>query len=154
CGAARPDCELGDGVLTASELRTRLFEGARPSGGGFTGGLTNRVSTPAIADSRFAAEGYGVYRGHIDGAYDAELTTQLLDPLFGRSAVAERPAGEVDWFRVDSECRQHLWGDWSGGAFTSDEQTPLPALDPVAWPTRTAIQGACPALTAPPEPIL
>src|SRR5688572_11924130 len=28
CGESRPDCELGDGVLTAKELRTRLFEGA------------------------------------------------------------------------------------------------------------------------------
>jgi hypothetical protein len=154
CGATRPGCELGDGVLTASELRTRLFEGAKPSAGGYTGGLTNRVSTPAIADQRFAAEGYGVYRGHIDGAYDAELTTRLLDPLFGRAPAPERPEGEVDWFRVDSECRQHIWGDWSGGAFTSEEETPLPSPDPVAWPTRTAIQSACPVLTAPPPPIV
>ena len=154
CGAERPDCELGDGVLTADELRTRLLHGAAPSDGGYTGGLTNRVSTPAIADQRFAAEGHGVYRGHIDGAYDAELTSRLLDPLFGRAAAPERPAGEVEWFRVDSHCRQHIWGDWSNGFYSSAEQTPLPSRDPVAWPTRTAIQEACPSLSPPPEPIV
>jgi hypothetical protein len=65
-------------------------------------------------------------------------------------ARATRPAGEKEWFRVDSFCRQHIWGSWSGGAYVSPARTPLPGPDPVAWPTRTAIQEVCPSLMAPP----
>lgn len=154
CAAVRKGCELGDGKLTATELRNRLFLGAQPSPGGFTGGLTNAASTPSIADSRFASEGYGAYRGHIDGEYATELKTRILDPLFGRAASAERPEGEVDWFRVDSACRQHIWGEWNGGAFVDEDKTPQPAPNPVAWPTRTTIQQACPVLMPPPPPIV
>ena len=154
CGRARA-CELGDGVLTAAELRTRLLQGATPTAGGFTDGLLGAAQTPAVADSRFAAEGHGTFRGRLTaGGFESELTSRILGPLLGRSAAPARPAGESDWFRVDSACRQHLWGAWSGGAFVDAARTPQPAADPVAWPTRTAIQQGCPLLLPPPAPIV
>ncbi|TAL13653.1 MAG: hypothetical protein EPN99_15120 [Frankiales bacterium] len=173
CGTARTACELGDGKLTRTELQTRLFEGATPTKGGFAGRRTIPasvlglvpvpapvggapvpfVTTPAVADTRLASEGYGTYRGKLDGAaaWKAEFDSRLWDVLRGVRPAPERPAGESDWFRVDSSCRQHIWGAWAGGAYLDDARTPLPAPDPVAWPTRTVIQTACPALVAPPK---
>ena len=154
CGKARRACELGDGRLTAAELRTRLLQGATPTAGHFTDGPSGAVTVPAaVADTRFATEGHGAYFGKVGTGFAKELESRLLGPLFGRAAAPARPAGEVDWFRVDSACRQHVWGTWSGGAYLDEQRTPQPAPDPVAWPTRTAIQEACPFLQAPPEPI-
>ncbi len=149
CGAKRA-CELKDGRLTAVELRTRLFLGAQPTQGGYTDGAASLAKTPAVADSRFAAEGYGTYVGRLRGGYDAELASRILNPLFGRAASPARPAQEVQWFRVDSWCRQHVWGAWKLGTFTDPDRTPLPDPD-AAWPTRTAILTGCPALQAPPK---
>ena len=94
----------------------------------------------------------GTYRAKLDGVgkWQAEFDSRLWDVLRGARAVPARPAGEVDWFRVDSECRQHIWGEWKQGAYRDDASTPLPSPDPVAWPTRTVIQLGCQALTAPP----
>ncbi|TAL13256.1 MAG: hypothetical protein EPN99_15700 [Frankiales bacterium] len=154
CGAARKACELGDGRLTAAELRTRLVQGARPTEGGFTDGALGVVETPAIADTRFAAEGHGTYRGLLDEDWESFFSTRVLRPMLGRAPVPARPDGEVEWFRVDSACRQHIWGEWSGGYYLDEDRTPQPASDPVAWPTRTAIQTACPYLQPGPGPIL
>jgi hypothetical protein len=173
CGKARTSCELGDGRLTRAELQDRLFLGATPTKGGFAGrrslpasvlGLVPIpapvggapvpfVTTPPVADTRLASEGYGTYRARLDGdqAWKAEFTTRLWDVLRGTRPAPERPAGETEWFRVDSHCRQHIWGEWEQGAYLDDDKTPLPAPDPVAWPTRTLIQTACPALVAPPN---
>ena len=173
CGKARKACELGDGRLTRSELQNRLFKGATPTKGGFAGRRTIPasvlglvpvpapvggaavpfVTTPPVADTRLASEGYGTYRAKLDGAkaWKAEFDTRLWDVLRGARPELERPEGESDWFRVDSHCRQHIWGEWGQGAYLDDEKTPLPAPDPVAWPTRTLIQTACPALVAPPK---
>ena len=150
CGAVRKACELGDGVLTAAELRTRLLHGAVPTEGGFTDGLTGIVETPAVADLRFASEGHGTYRGKLDEEWDAIFASRVTGPMLGRTAAPERPEGEVDWFRVDSACRQHIWGEWSGGYYLDEERTPQPSVDPVGWPTRSAIQTACPVLQPPP----
>ncbi len=154
CGAARKACELGDGRLTAAELRTRLVQGARPTEGGFTDGAAGVVETPAIADTRFAAEGHGTYRGLLDEDWPSFFSTRVLRPMLGTAPVPARPDGEVEWFRVDSACRQHIWGEWSGGYYLDEERTPQPAADPVGWPTRTAIQTACPYLQPGPGPIL
>ena len=64
--------------------------------------------------------------------------------LRGTRKAPARPAGEVEWFRVESECRQGYWGRWKQGAYLDDKTTPLPAPDPVNWPTRTALQQGCP----------
>ena len=173
CGPARRSCELGDGALTRRELQARLFEGATPTKGGFAGRRTVPgsvlglvpvpapvggapvpfVTTPAVADERMASEGYGTYRARLDGTakWQAEFNGRLWDVLRGAASAPKRPEGEVAWFRVDSQCRQHIWGAWKQGAYVDDARTPLPSPDPVAWPTRTVIQVGCPALTAPPE---
>jgi hypothetical protein len=151
CGAARRTCELADGKLTAVELRNRLFLGAVPTKGGFTDGQLAAADTPAPADTRFASEGYGAYKGHLKDAFDSELA-RLLAPLFGKAPSQKRPAGEEAWFRVDSWCRQHIWGSWADGTFKNRDKTPLPGADP-AWPTRTAILNSCEGMSAPPRPI-
>ena len=173
CGKARKACELSDGKLTRAELQDRLFKGATPTKGGFAGRRTVPgsvvglvpipapvggqpvpfVTTPPVADTRMASEGYGTYRAKMDGskAWKAEFDSRLWDVLRGVRAAPERPAGETEWFRVDSQCRQHIWGEWQQGAYLDDKRTPLPAPDPAAWPTRTVIQAGCPALMAPPK---
>lgn len=152
CGAARKACELGDGRLTATELRTRLLHGATPTQGGFTDGLGAGATTPAVADTRFASEGHGAYRGKLDQDWDAKFTSRVMGPMLGRAAAPERPKGEVEWFRVDSACRQHIWGEWTGGLFKNEKTTPQPAPDAVGWPTRTVIQESCPFLMPGPPP--
>jgi hypothetical protein len=154
CGAARRGCELGDGRLSATELRTRLLHGATPTAGGFTDGPVGVAQTPAVADARFASEGHGLYKGLLEPTWESTFASRVVGPMLGRTAAPERPKGEVEWFRVDSACRQHIWGDWIGGFFKDDKTTPQPAPDPVAWPTRTVIQEACPFLTRPPAPIV
>ena len=150
CGPARPGCELGDGVLTAAELRTRLLHGATPTEGGFTDGAASLLETPPVADSRFASEGHGTFRGTLEADFATAELQRVVGPMLGRSGAPGRPDGEVEWFRVDSACRQSIWGSWGGGAYLDDERTPLPESDPVGWPTRTAIQEACPYLAPPP----
>jgi hypothetical protein len=136
---------------TAVGLRNALFHAAIPTAGGYTDGLSSLAATPAVADTRFAAEGYGTFRGTLNkGGGTAADVARVVGPLLGRSKAAARPAGEAAWFVVDSQCRQHLWGTWSGGAFTSG--TAVPAADPIGWPTRTAIQQACPVLMPGPKP--
>ncbi len=154
CGMARKGCELADGTLTAVELRTRLLHGATPTQGGFTDGLGAGATTPPVADARFASEGHGTYRGKLDEDWDARFAARVMGPLLGTAVAPQRPAGEVDWFRVDSACRQHIWGDWTGGLYKDEKSTPQPAPNPVAWPTRTLIQEACPVLMPPPRPIV
>lgn len=144
-------CELADGVLTAKELRQRLFHAAAPTAGGYTDGPLSVVQTPAVADTRFAAEGYGTFRGDLKPGGVSREVARVVGPALGRTRPVARPAGEAEWFRVDSFCRQHIWGSWTGGSYT--RTTALPTADPVAWPTRTAIQHICPALMRPPPPI-
>jgi hypothetical protein len=170
CGTARKDCELGDGRLTRTELQRRIFEGATPTSGGFAGRRTIPstvagivpvpapvggmsipfVALPAVADSRFLSEGYGTFRARLDG--DAKWLKEfdrVWGPLRGTSAVPKRPAGEADYMRVDSWCRQHIWGSWQGGAYLSEAKTPLPLPDPL-YPSRTAYRAGCLALQRPP----
>ena len=151
CGPVRRDCELGDGRLTAVELRNRLFHGAKPTAGQLSPG--GFVAGPGVGDSRFLSEGHGQYRGKLGGKFDEEFGSRLLGPLLGKAAPLTRPEGEVDWFRVDSWCRQLIWGAWPQGYYLDDARTPLPEPDPVGWPFRTAIQDQCPTLVeAKPEP--
>jgi hypothetical protein len=145
CGKARKDCELGDGKLTAVELRDRLFKGAVSSGGGST--PAGFGSVPRLADEHYAAEGYGTYYARLkqDDALWLTEFAKFYDPLVGTAPVLKRPADEAAWFVVDSWCRQHIFGSWSGGYY-KDGKTALPSPDPSA-PTRTALQIACNGLT-------
>lgn len=142
CGAVRPRCELGDGELTAAELRRRLFHGAVHT----PVGLTTPVGAgdvPPVGEEEFLSEGHGTYTVLEQGEeiYSQELE-RIIGPLFGRAETLERPAGERAWFIVDSFCRQHLWGAWTGGYYV-EGRTELPGFDP-DWPVRSAIEQTCP----------
>lgn len=148
CGAERTACELADGVLTATELRTRLFHGAVPTDGDTSLANTLRIpaeATAPIADEwRLLNQGHGIYTGRFvpGGAAWLEDLERILAPMEGRATTLDRPDGERDWMIVDSFCRQHLWGAWDGGYFV-EGQTVLPGPD-AAWPIRTGIETACP----------
>ncbi len=138
------------GSLTAMALRQALFLAATPTEGGYTDGLTSLAKTPAVADSRFAAEGYGAYRGTLNKQGGvADEVARIVALATGKAKPTARPAGESAWFVVDSWCRQHIWGAWNGGAWKTGQ--PVPAADP-AFPTRSAITAVCPALRAGPAP--
>ncbi|HEV2754948.1 MAG TPA: S8/S53 family peptidase [Actinomycetota bacterium] len=143
CGKARSDCELGDGVLTGAELRTRLFHGAQHTAAGMTPGITGTVATPALGEDEFVNEGHGTYLGLLDGRKTwLEEIARVVDPMLGRAKPLERPDGEREWMIVDSFCRQHLWGAWRGGYYV-DGKTDLPGASP-SWPLRSLIETACP----------
>ncbi|MGH2709658.1 MAG: lysyl oxidase family protein [Actinomycetota bacterium] len=142
CGAVRPDCELGDGVLTAAELRTRLLHGAVHTPQGLSPGTVNQPVLPPLGEDEFLSEGHGTYFGRLDGdeAWQTELD-RITGPLFGTAAPTPRPNGEREWMIVDSFCRQALWGRWSDGYYV-DEVTQLPPDNP-AFPVRTAMRHGC-----------
>jgi hypothetical protein len=146
CGAARADCELGDGRLTAAELRRRLLEGAVHSSNGmavYTAGAGPTPTGPPVGEDEFLNEGHGSYAGRERRerrAWEDEFA-RILAPMQGLAPVLERPAGEREWFVVDSYCRQKEWGSWAGGYYV-EGQTELPPPDP-AWPMRTGRMSTC-----------
>ena len=148
CGAARRSCELANG-LTATELRFRLLQSAVSTGKGFTDGPTGLVPPgPQAADSKYAAEGHGTYVSRLRGdAVWQEEFDRLWKPMLGTAQPPARPAGELDWFLVDSWCRQRIWGEWSGGYWTSGKT--LPAPDPNR-PTTSSYRQGCEHLQATP----
>ena len=146
CGAAYAECELGDGILTAKELRMRLLHGAVHTPIGTT--VMDVANAPAVGEEEFLSEGHGAYFGRMDGdaAWEEELT-RITAPMVGAAAPLARPDGEADWFTVDSWCRQSIWASWSDGYYL-DGETTLPGPDPM-WPVRTATLQACPHLFPP-----
>lgn len=135
-------CPLGDGTLTAAELRTRLFHGAIPTGAGTTTFVGGQV--PKAGEEELLSQGHGAYFGRESkdrGAWLKEFD-RIVAPMEGRAAPLQRPAGEREWMIVDSYCRQQMWGDWSGGYFRAGA-TPLPGPSP-AWPVRSAYERTCP----------
>jgi hypothetical protein len=149
CGSARRECELGDGRLTARELRTRLLLGAVHTTPGTTD-PQDLAGAPAIGEEEFLAEGHGTYFARSSGEVAAWLKEldRIVGPLFGRAKELERPAGEREWMIVDSFCRQEIWGSWKGGYFV-DGKTDLPGPDP-AYPLRSSFEAACPGVPTPP----
>ncbi|HEX9823796.1 MAG TPA: S8 family serine peptidase, partial [Actinomycetota bacterium] len=139
CGSTRPDCELGDGVLTARELRLRLFHGAVHTPAGMN--VAGSGEAPPIGEDEFINEGHGTYFGRLNGteAWQAEQA-RISGPMQGTAAALQRPAGEADWMMVDSLCRQGLWLPWRDGYYT-DGMT-LPADNPL-FPIRTALRHTC-----------
>ena len=140
CAPARPDCELGDGVLTRSELQTRIFHGATQTGNGT---YEQAAGTPGSVEEDFLSQGHGAYFGRESKDRDAWLTEfdRMFAPFEGRAAPLARPEGELEWMIVDSFCRQENWGDWTQGYFLRDV-TDLPGQDP-AWPIRSAREETC-----------
>jgi hypothetical protein len=148
CGRARPACEVGDGRLTAVELRDRLLKGAKSTGAGTDATAyvseNGMLPLPRVADEHYANEGHGTYYARLRGDDEMWLAEfdQFFGPVVGTRAALKRPADEAAWFVVDSWCRQHVFGAWSGGYFRTGK-TPLPGPDPVAAPVRTAYAAAC-----------
>jgi Subtilase family len=142
CGAAWPDCALGDGTLTAAELRTRLFGGAIPTGRGTTTIVGGRV--PNVGEEELLSQGHGAYFGRESSDRSAWLHEfdRIVAPMEGRVAPLRRPDGEHEWMVVDSYCRQENWGHWRGGYFVEGE-TELPGQS-TAWPIRSAREQSCP----------
>jgi len=143
CASVRSSCELGDGKLTAVELRRRLFHGAQHTAAGTTPGPLGIGDVPPVGEEEFMSEGHGSYFAREDkgNAWLAEFD-RILAPMEGRKRPLDRPDGERDWMIVDSFCRQHLWGSWGEGYFRRGE-TKLPGYDP-QWPVRSAIEAGCP----------
>lgn len=140
CGEARPDCELGDGVLTRGELHTRFLQAATRTSQGLNPAGT--VDTPAkTEETELASEGHGSFFGKLKGdeAFAAELA-RISGPLEGTAPALERSAAEKEWMTVDSYCRQSIWGAWGGGYWQAGQ--PLPA-DSAQWPLRTALAKTC-----------
>jgi Subtilase family len=145
CGAARDNCELSDGKLTADELRTRFFHGAVHT----TGGTTDPIgfaNAPAIGEEEFLSEGHGSYFGLETKQWSDYMKefARIIDPILGRAKTLDRPDGERAWMIVDSFCRQHLWGAWRGGYYV-EGKTDLPGPDP-AYPLRSSLESGCPLL--------
>jgi hypothetical protein len=149
CGETRPDCELGDGKLTATELRTRLLHGAIHTPAGMTT-LAHGAHTPPIGEEEFMNEGHGTYFARETGKVSdwLEEFERIIGPIFGRAETLKRPAGERDWMVVDSFCRQTIWGSWKGGYYV-DAKTDLPGPDP-AYPVRSLLEQSCPSMMPPP----
>jgi hypothetical protein len=145
CGDGRPRCELGDGVLTATELRRRLFLGAKHTDAGLSPGGFGTL--PVIGEEEFLSEGHGSYFARETGKVGAWLKEfdRILGPLEGRARELKRPDGEGDWMIVDSWCRQHLWGSWTGGYYL-EGKTELPGAADASWPVRSTILDVCPHL--------
>jgi hypothetical protein len=145
CGSVRPDCELGDGTLTRAELERRLFEGAirTPEGPEFS---LSGVRTPmTVEEYDFASEGHGTYFARVAGVdkWRAE-EERIYGPMVGTAAPLARTAAERDWMRVDSYCRQEIWGSWGQGAYVAGK-TALPGPSP-ASPLRSALEATCPQM--------
>ena len=149
CGSKRRSCELGDGKLTAAELRTRLLHGAKHRTDSHSPGGTQPQSFKA--DERYLAEGHGTYLARVrqdDKAWLEEFD-QVRKPLFGLAAPMRRPEDERPWFLVDSWCRQKIWGAWKGGYYVSGK-TALPA-DDAGHPARASYRNGCEGLQRPPS---
>ena len=149
CGAKRRKCELGDGKLTATELRTRLLHGAvhRTNSHAPAGEAPQAFK----ADERYMVEGHGTYLARVamdDKAWLKEFD-QIRKPLFGLANPMTRPEDERDWFLVDSWCRQKIWGSWTGGYYV-EGKTKLPA-DDSGYPTRASYRNSCTGLQRPPN---
>ncbi len=148
CGPARRDCELGDGRLTAAELRTRLLHGAIHTPAGMTTYAGGEL--PAVGEDEFMNEGHGSYFARETGKTRNWLKEfeRIIGPLEGRAKPLKRPEGEREWMVVDSWCRQGIWGAWTGGYYV-DGETELPGPSP-AFPLRSLLATSCPALLPPP----
>ena len=148
CGSKRPKCELGDGSLTAKELRLRFLKGAIHTEAGTTTYAGGDI--PAVGEDEFMAEGHGTYFARQSGKTDTWLKefARIVGPLEGRKKALERPAGEKEWMIVDSYCRQHIWGFWRGGYYLTDV-TKLPGPDP-NYPVRSSLEQSCPGMMPPP----
>jgi len=135
CGSAVINCALGDGVLTRRELQDLVLLNVLPSGQ-----VVMADTVWPSTDYNYYYQGHGVLSGRYggDAKYLAE-TAQMMGNARGEAASPTRPAGESNWFIVDSKCRQHIWGAWTGGDYQGVE----PTLDAMADPIASAFDAWC-----------
>ena len=141
CGAAVADCAVGDGALTATELRFGLLHSLERTEEGLVVGLVGGPALPANEETELMAEGHGTLFGRLDD--DATWLSEvaaITEPLLGERAPLARTQAEQDWMVVDSYCRQEVHGTWGGGYYV-DGETELPTI---SGPLTTALQQACP----------
>ncbi|MFN2525754.1 MAG: S8/S53 family peptidase [Actinomycetota bacterium] len=89
CGEARPDCELRDGVLNATELRNRLFRGAVHSSVGLTSYLGGQL--PPLGEDEYMSEGHGTFAARESA--DEELWLEEFERIIGPPRGAGRGVG-------------------------------------------------------------
>ncbi len=128
CGTPDPDCPLANGELTREEAENVVFHNVRPRPA-----LEDNVPTPpssipaqlgtpspTLPTTRAAYYyiGHGVVHGRDDPTAMAAEQARFRDALAGTVTPYQRPPGERAWMVADSQCRQRIWGDWSGGYYT------------------------------------
>ena len=150
-GPACATCELGDGRLTASELRTRFFHAAIPTGEGTTSLLGVGAVPNTTGEEELLSQGHGAFFGRESADRSKWLTEfdRIVAPMEGRAKPLARPEGEREWMTVDSYCRQEMWGAWKGGYYV-DGRSELPGPDP-RWPIRSGYEQTCPGGPVPPK---
>lgn len=155
CGAAEPDCELGDGQLTRAELQNRFYSASTRTNAGLTlSQFANPVSGATTDEVEMFSTGHGVFFGRlnnpVDGASFGAEHARIVEPMLG---LAEAPVVDADtaaFQTVDSYCKQLAWGTWNDGYYT--DAASLPGPDPL-WPLRTSLElVGCPALGITMEP--
>lgn len=139
CGKADRQCPLGDGILTRTELERVIYETALPAP------LRPSVnSTWPSTEYAYYYQGHGVISGRsATPSRFKEEQRSFVDVLTGNAGPPNRPAGEENWFIIDSKCRQRLWGQWSGGIYQGVE----PELDSVRDPLATQFDTWCSAIS-------
>lgn len=98
CGMARADCELGDGALTADELRNRFLMSPRHSDSGIVPAvIAGPVRKPVRIswEEEYLAEGHGTYLGRCQPRGGGSTTFQSSGLSCLTLPLTERP-GEVD----------------------------------------------------------
>jgi hypothetical protein len=144
---------LADGKLTRAELIDAILHTAE------TGTENSSIEFPPTTPgnpAQFALEGYGILNSDT-GALAAQV-------LLGKAPIPSR-ATEDQFFSLDSQLRDALWGNWSGGGTNSARGTnslsPL-ARNPFAGVTAAQVNtfalamkrmlGVAPGATAPSSP--
>ncbi|HVE91841.1 MAG TPA: S8/S53 family peptidase [Actinomycetota bacterium] len=139
CGTAHPSCPLGDGVLTRAELQDLVFHNVLPDPGLNAAGVASVQGVPHA----YYYQGHGAVLGRLRGSHDwLEEAGRMIGASTGVAAPPQRPAGERNWFVVDSMCRQGIWGDWTGGYYTGS----APDMNPIDDPLATSFRAGCSAL--------
>lgn len=129
CGSANPGCPLADGVLTRGEVQDTVFKNVLPSD--FEPTL-NTVWPSTTYNYYYQGHGVVIGRSQSNEAFRAEQD-KFVDALRGDRGLPVRPAGETNWFVIDSKCRQRLWGTWTGGYYRGADPVLDALLDPFAY---------------------
>lgn len=154
CPAGVAFCPLDDGVLRRAEVQRVVYENVLPtptramSVGSFNEmKLRYGAQGPLWSQVSYISQGHGVLHGRIDAGRFAFEQRRLFDALRGEVAPYLRPPAEQNWMKVDSKCRQHLWGSWTEGYYKTGDADPT--FDPTVDQPAMLVNAACPLLPSP-----